>query len=107
MKFFEVIVRKNRENVLPEVAEVFNSLYNEKKGLEEAVITTAVLLDKKLRGEVESIVRNLTGKEPMLKEEVDPEIIGGYELAIGDRKIEASVSGQLRALKLKFSKENN
>mgnify|MGYP001801755611 CR=1 FL=1 len=106
-KFFEVIVKKNRENVLAEVAEKFLSLYNQKKGFQEALVTTAIALDKNLKKEVESIVKNLTGKEPLLKEEVNPEIIGGYELTIGDRKIDASVNGQLRALKLKFSKENN
>ena len=106
-KFFEVIVKKNREGVLPFVAGEFLSLYNAQKGLQEATVTTSFAINKAMKKEFESLVKKLSGKDPILKEEVNPDIIGGYELTIGDRKLDASVSGQLRALKLKFSKENN
>ena len=106
-KFFEVIVKKNREGVLPFVASEFLSLYNAQKGLQEATVTTSFAINKAMKKEFESLVKKLSGKDPILKEEVNPDILGGYELTIGDRKLDASVSGQLRALKLKFSKENN
>ncbi len=107
MKFFDITIRKNRENVLYEIAQEFISLFNQKKGLQKATLTTAVAVDAKLKKEFEGLVKSLTGKSPVLEEKVNSEIIGGYELTIGDKRLDASVSGQLRSLKLKFSKEKN
>ncbi len=106
MKFFDVVVRKNRENMLLHAAQEFQTLYNQSKGLQEATVSTVVPLDAKTKAEFESLVKELTGKKPLLSEEVKEDLIGGFKLEIGDRKLDASVSGQLRALKYEFSKEN-
>lgn len=107
MRFFEIIAKKNREDILGEIAEEFVRIYNEHKGLQEATVTTAFGLDKTLKASFEKLVKDISGKEPLLKEKVDPSLIGGYTLQMGDRKLDESVSGQLRSLKLKFSKEKN
>ena len=52
----------------------------------------------------EKLAKDITGKDPILNEKVDPSIVGGYVLKVGDRQIDDSVSGQLKELKLKFSK---
>ena len=44
----------------------------------------------------------ITGKEPIFKEYVDPELIGGYILKVGDKQIDQSVSGKLKEIKLKL-----
>ena len=106
-KFFEIIVRKNRESILPEVAGHFLRLYNESKGIQEAKLTTSVAIDSALRKDFEKLVKSLSGKEPELEERVEPEILGGYQLELGDRKIDSTVRGQLRSLKLRFSRNNN
>ena len=107
LRFFEMVARKTRENLLSEIAEEFVRMYNEHKGLQEATVTTAFVLDPALKASFEKLVKDISGKEPLLNEKVNPALIGGYTLQMGDRKLDDSVSGQLQALKLKFSKEKN
>ena len=99
MSIFEIMARKNREQVLEEVAKEFVRLYNIHKGIEDAVLRTAVPLDAKLRKAFTRIVEDIAKKKVELQEEVDPELIGGFTLKIGDRKIDDSVSGKLRDLR--------
>ena len=103
--FFTTVARKNREKYLPEIAEQFVILYNEKMGFQEATITTTIKLDAAMRQSFEKLVVDITGKKPLLKERVDPELVGGYLLQLGDQQIDESISGQLKDLKLKFQKE--
>ncbi|MFY0687701.1 MAG: ATP synthase F1 subunit delta [Cyclobacteriaceae bacterium] len=105
MHAFEIITRKNRENVLPEVADEFIRMYNDKMGYQVAKVTTTFSLDKTTKKAFEKLVTDVTGRKPLLEEQVNPEIIGGYKLVLGDRQIDESVSGALGELKLKFQKE--
>ena len=107
LKFVDIIARKGRENLLPEIGAEFLRLYNVQSGLQEAVVTTAIPIDASIRKEFEKLVKSRSGKEAILEERVNQDIIGGYTLEMGDRKLDASVSGKLRELKLKFSKEEN
>ncbi len=105
LQAFDIVTRKNREDLLENIAEEFLHLYNVKKGLAEVSVTTSIKLDADMRKAFERLAKEVTGKDPILKEVVDPEIVGGYILKLGDRQIDESVSGQLKELKLKFSKK--
>lgn len=104
LQAFDLITRKSREAILEDVAEEFLHLYNAKKGLAEVSVTTSVKLDANMKKAFEKLAKDITGKQPVLSEKVDPSIVGGYVLKVGDRQIDDSVSGQLKELKLKFSK---
>ncbi len=99
---FEIIVRKNREAILPDVGRSFLEQYNLKKGIVEATITSTYKLDAKTKGEFEKLVNQISGKKATLKEIVDPSVIGGFKLMIGDRQIDETVSSKLRELELQF-----
>jgi F-type H+-transporting ATPase subunit delta len=102
--FLDIITKKNREPLLPAIAREFHNSYNEQKGIRKAIVTSAIPLDAKLRGEMESLVKaNSSEKQVELIEKVDPEMIGGFVLNIGDRQIDASIKNKLKALKLEFS----
>jgi len=104
MAFFEIITRKNREPILSGIAREFHNAYNEHKGIGKASITTAVPLDTKLRTEFEKLVRQYSEKKQVeLVENVDPELIGGFILNVGDRQVDASIRNKLKTLKLQFS----
>ena len=100
---FEIIARKNRENLLPEIASEFVMQYNAKMGLQDAVVTTTFPIDAKTRKSFEQIVEKVTGNKAVLKEEVDPEIIGGFVLKMGDKQLDQSISSDLKEIKLKFN----
>lgn len=103
--FFDIILRKSRERYLPAIAASFDNMYNQHKGIEKALITTSFPLNDELRKEFEKKVANITGKKVLLTEQVDPSIIGGYVLKIGDRQLDESVLGKLKALSYEFKEE--
>lgn len=104
LAIFDIITRKNREPLLPAIAREFHAAYNTYKGIEHATVTTAVKLDARLRGELEQIVKTISSKKEVeLVEKVDPEMIGGFVLNVGDRQIDASIKNKLKALKVTFS----
>jgi len=104
MSFFEIITRKNREPILATVAREFHNAYNEYKGIGKATVTTAIPLDAKSRGEFENLVKEYSEKKQIeLIERVDPELIGGFVLNVGDRQVDASIRNKIKALKVKFS----
>ena len=102
---FEIIARKNRENLLSEIAEEFIFLYNTKMGYQEATVTTTFPLDDNLRNSFEKIIHDVTGSKAELHEEIDESILGGYILKMGDKQLDESVSSNLKEIKLKFTKK--
>jgi len=103
--FLDTVARKNRERYLPEIAEQFEVLYNEKRGFQKATVTTTLKLDDKTKKQFEKLVADITGKKPILEEKINVDLVGGYLLQLGDQQIDESISGQLKDLKLKFQKE--
>lgn len=103
--FLEIVTRKNRERYLPEIADEFVVLYNKVMGFQDATVTTSVTLDASMRKSFEKLVADITGKKPLLTEKIDPSLVGGYVLNLGDQQIDESISGHLKDLKLKFQKE--
>lgn len=101
--FLEIITRKNREAVLESVPQEFENQYNLKNNIQTATITTAVPLDANLRDEFSQIVARKTGKTVQLEEKVDPALIGGYVLTIGDTQIDDSIKSSLQRLRNKFN----
>lgn len=105
LAIFDIITRKNREIYLAEIADEFVLLYKQKMGMLDCTVTTTFPLDSKLRSSFQKMVKDVTGKEAILTEEVDKDILGGYVLRMGDRQLDASVSAALKEIKLKFNKK--
>ena len=105
LSVFDIIARKNRENLLEDIAKESVIQYNAKMGLVDAVVTTTFPIDDKMRTSFKKIVKDVTGGEALLKEEVNKEIIGGFILRMGDRQLNESVSATLDEIKLKFNRQ--
>jgi F-type H+-transporting ATPase subunit delta len=104
MGFFDIITKKNREPLLPAIAREFHNAYNEHKGIRKATVTSAAPLDPSLRTQFNDVVKKLSNKSQVeLVERVDPEMIGGFVLNVGDRQIDASIKNKIKSLKIKFS----
>lgn len=104
MAFFEIITRKNREPILLSVAQEFHNAYNTYKGIGKATVTTAIPLDPPVRAEFESLAKQYSDRKQIeLIEKVDPELIGGFVLNVGDRQVDASIRSKIRTLQVKFS----
>ena len=94
----KVLVEYGRLSLLPEVAQAFEVLKAEDEGVLEAEITAA---SKPTAADTKSLVKRLEakfGKKIEASVKVDPELIGGIKVVIGDTVIDASVRGQLQEL---------
>ena len=104
MAFFDIITRKNREPILLSVAREFHNAYNEYKGIGTASVTSAIPLDAALRAQIERLVQVYSDKKQIeLVEKVDPDLIGGFVLNVGDRQVDSSIKNKIKTLKVKFS----
>jgi F-type H+-transporting ATPase subunit delta len=99
MHFFQIITKKGRESYLPQVGVSFHQQYNEHMGIDHAIVTTTVALTDSLRKEVINLLKQITDRKIELEERVDPNLIGGFVLRVGDRQIDESINSKLRALK--------
>ncbi len=103
-KFFEIVIRKDREKFLPEIALAFVAQYNTYKNIVTAEVTTTIALTDNLRSEVTNIIKEISGKTVELVEVIDESIIGGIIIKVGDRQIDDSVSAKLNALRRDLTK---
>ena len=103
MAFFQIVANKNREGVIDSIAEQFVIQYEKLKGVERATIITTMPLTDTLREQFKAIVmKNTTGKSVELDEKIDPNLIGGYILRVGDQQIDGSIRSQLNDIRLQF-----
>jgi len=104
LSIVDILTRKNREPLLPEIAREFHNAYNEYKGIAKANVTTPVALDTATRKKIEDMVKTLSNKKDIeLDEIVDKDLIGGFVLNVGDRQIDSSIRSKIKSLKVKFS----
>jgi F-type H+-transporting ATPase subunit delta len=94
-----VLLENGRINILHLVARQYIILFNEMNNVRQAVVTTAVPLDKELEAVILAKVKELTGSEASLKSIVDDSIIGGFVLRVGDLQYDASIARSLTRLK--------
>ncbi|WP_224488238.1 ATP synthase F1 subunit delta [Robertkochia flava] len=97
-----LLMENNRIEILGLVAQKFVVLYDELKGKEKAVVTTAVPLTGDVEAKILAKVRELTSKEVTLENVVDEAIIGGFILRVGDQQYDASIANKLNNLKRDF-----
>ena len=100
-----ILVDNKRTSLLGNVAKSYVDLYNDEQGVKVATVITAIPLSSELESKVMAKIKELTGSEKVtLKNEVDPAIIGGFILRVGDIQYNTSIANQFGNLKREFSK---
>ncbi|MGI9026016.1 MAG: F0F1 ATP synthase subunit delta [Burkholderiaceae bacterium] len=97
--FVRTLIDNDRLSVMPEIGAQFAQLVDAKQGIAEAHITSAFAMDESA---VSDLVAALEKKfEIKLKPvvEVDPDLIGGVRVVVGDRVLDTSVRSRLDAMK--------
>jgi len=94
-----LLVRKNRTALAVDIAAQLEQLLEQQRGVSRARATTAVPLGDAEREALSRRLAQQTGGEVVLETAVDPELLGGVVVQIGDRLIDASTKSKLRALR--------
>ncbi|MBK5209318.1 MAG: ATP synthase F1 subunit delta [Flavobacteriaceae bacterium] len=101
-----LLVDNKRLPILGEVAIKYTVIYDSLKGIEVAKVTTAIPLTEELNKQVLSKVIEITGKQATIENIINPDIIGGFILRIGDIQYDASLSNKLQLLKRQFENKS-
>lgn len=96
--FLGLLVQKKRAEILPEIAEEFQTMVNEEKNIVHGSVVSAVELSSDLQSNVQATLEKLTGKKVQLSTGVDPSIIGGIIAKVGDLVLDGSIKAQLVSL---------
>jgi F-type H+-transporting ATPase subunit delta len=96
--FLRVLADNERLSVLPEIAEVFEQLKNAHDGVLDARIGSAYPLTDAQVAEVVATLEQKYGRKVKATVHVEPDLIGGIAIRIGDEVIDTSVRGKLAQL---------
>lgn len=97
-----LLIKNKRLPLLAEVAKQYTVIYYEYKGRQVAKVTTAVPLNASLEQKVLEKAEKLTGKKISLESYIDPKLLGGFILRVGDRQFDASILGKMNNLRREF-----
>jgi len=94
-----LLASRNSTGLLPNILIEYRKLMDADIGRERAEVVTAVPLMEEQRERLRNRLQVLLGKDIILSERIDPEILGGMVTRVGDRIIDSSLKGRLMALR--------
>jgi len=100
---FRLLQENKRFEILEAIATQFNAQFDEMNGVEVAKVTTAFPITADLEAKILAKATAMSTKKITIQNTVDPSIIGGFILRIGDKQYNASVLNRLQELKREFS----
>lgn len=97
---FQVMNRKGRSNLVRALAVAYREEFEEKEGIVEVHVRTAVPLTEEAESRLREVAAGFTGKRVRLAATIDEDLIGGMVVHVGDRRIDTSVAKELRHLRM-------
>lgn len=99
LNFLKVLCRRDRIGSLRAVQITATEMREEQLGRQRVTVTSAQPLSDDQRGQIAAALKSSYGKDAVLVEKVDENLIGGIVLRIGDEVIDGSVLGKLDSIK--------
>ena len=104
MDFLKFVVEKNRENLLESIVNKFLELRDQKLGIVNVNVRSAVELGDDQKKKLKEKFEKLLNKKVRFNFTVDPDVVGGFVAKVGDTVYDASLKNQLEVLKKRFLK---
>lgn len=98
-KFVDLLARKGRLDLAPEIASAYRDLADRRSGRVRATVTSPQPLSAQVREALHRKLSEISGGDVVLEIEEDPEILGGIKVRMGDVVYDASVRRQLETLR--------
>jgi F-type H+-transporting ATPase subunit delta len=95
VNFLKVLSRHGRLELLRPIARTLKQLHAERTGQKEVELRVAIPLDDAVRREIENTLRKTLRAEPVIRVVVDPSLLAGMIIRVGDRVYDSSVNTQL------------
>jgi F-type H+-transporting ATPase subunit delta len=103
-RFLMLLVEKQREDLFPSVVAAYRRLRDDQQGIAEAFVKTSHPLDAGETARIAERLERLTGRKIRLTASLEPELIGGAVIRVGDTVYDGSVRHQLAALREKLKR---
>ena len=94
-----LVVSGRLEALAGPIAQEYAKRLDELRGIVRVEVITAVGLDRAQREEISRRLVEATGKEIRMEERIEPDIMGGLVIRIGDQVVDGSLRSKLRGLK--------
>ena len=102
VRFLQAVVRRGRQGLLPEIAQEYQVLLDEKLNRVHAGVTLAAEPDGRTQEQLVERLTKALGREVRAYFRSDPRILGGVVVRVGDRIFDGSVRRRLTALQRKM-----
>ncbi|WP_440879684.1 ATP synthase F1 subunit delta [Tenacibaculum sp. C7A-26P2] len=99
---FNILEENKRMVMLEPIAKQYAVIYDYHKSMQVAKVTTAVPLNKELEQRILAKIVEITGNQANIENIVNPDIVGGFILRVGDVQYDASISNQFKELRREF-----
>ena len=98
--FLRTVIENGRLNALPEIAHQFRALKNAQSGSSDAVVYSAFPIDGSALAEVAVMLEKRFGRKLNPSVVLQPELIGGIRVVVGDEVLDTSVKARLEQMKV-------
>lgn len=103
--FLFVVVDNQRAHLLPEIVETFEEVLRQRQGVAEAEVASAVALSETQKSTLMRTLERLTGKKIQAKYSLEPGLLGGAVVRIGDTIYDGSLRNRLNRLRVRLAAE--
>jgi len=103
LQFFELIIRKNRAEIIPDIFHSAHEILLEKKKIVEVQLISALPIDNHVRNLIAQKIKENSGYTPIITEITKPEIIGGLIIKFKDYTYDASIRRKFNLIAREFS----
>ncbi|HLM08527.1 MAG TPA: ATP synthase F1 subunit delta [Thermoleophilaceae bacterium] len=97
--FLELLAERHRMPALIRIRRSFDSMWANENRLLPVTVTSAVELDESLVNELGGEIEKQTGRRVELSSKVDPDVLGGLRLQVGNMVLDATVRNRLEQLR--------
>ncbi len=98
--FLRTVIDNGRLNALPEIAEQFRALKNAQGGSSDAVVYSAFAIDDAALNDLAATLEQRFARKLNVSVELQPELIGGVRVVVGDEVLDTSVKARLEQMKM-------
>jgi ATP synthase F1 delta subunit len=102
--FLELLIENHRMPAIFRIRRVYDELWAEENKLLPVQITSAVALDDKITKDIAGQIGEHTGRKIDLATEVEPDILGGIVVRVGNTILDASIRNRLERLRKQVAK---
>jgi len=96
--FIKTLVESDRITLLPQIETMFSSLKDAAEGVAKAEIVSAIALTDAQVSDLKTVLEKRFGKKIETTVSVDPSLIGGARIVVGDQVVDGSIAGKLKAM---------